>query len=77
MTLHERYFMQVNAKRECRVSHLLSNNPFPSKSRNLKTLITEALTTTVAEWNDGGAVFEPGELYIGICCVLNWPLARP
>ncbi|KAF8425392.1 hypothetical protein L210DRAFT_3653179 [Boletus edulis BED1] len=57
---------------ECRVSHLLSNNPFPSKSRDLKTSITEALTTTISEWNES-AVFEPGywpDHKTGMACVL-------
>lgn len=58
------------AKRECRASHLLSHNPFPSKSRDLKTSITDALTTTIADWNDGGAVFEPGE-FLGEYLLLN------
>ncbi|KAF8425725.1 hypothetical protein L210DRAFT_3653115 [Boletus edulis BED1] len=61
-----------DAKRECRVSHLLSNNPFPSKSRDLKTSITEALTTTISEWNES-AVFEPGywpDHKTGMACVL-------
>ncbi|KAF8123082.1 hypothetical protein EV363DRAFT_1404164 [Boletus edulis] len=56
---------------ECRVSHLLSNNPFPSKSRDLKTSNTEALTTTISEWNES-AVFEPGywpDHKTGMACV--------
>lgn len=48
----------------------MSHNPFPSKSRDLKTSITDALTTTIADWNDGGAVFEPGE-FLGEYLLLN------
>ncbi|KAF8431752.1 hypothetical protein L210DRAFT_3507708 [Boletus edulis BED1] len=65
-----------DAKRECRVSHLLSNNPFPSKSRDLKTSITEALTTTISEWNES-AVFEPGywpDHKTGMACVIRQTL---
>lgn len=69
-----------DAKQECRVSHLLTSNLFPSKSRDLKTLIMEALTTTISEWNDNGVAFEPGEFYITACwmfdlftCIGYWP----
>ncbi|KAN0088660.1 hypothetical protein V8E55_005717 [Tylopilus felleus] len=62
-----------DAKQECRVSHLLTSNPFPSKSRDLKTLIMEALTTTISEWNDNGVAFEPGywpNHKTGMTCIL-------
>lgn len=42
----------------------MSNNPFLSKTHDLKSLIMDALTTTIAEWNDGGEVFEPSEFHI-------------
>ena len=41
------------AKLECRVAHLLEN-PFPSKSKNLRGSITEVLTTVVVERDNRG-----------------------
>lgn len=48
------------AKRDCRVVHAI-NNPFPSKSRDLKVSVTETLVTSVVEWTERGTTFEPGE----------------
>jgi hypothetical protein len=48
------------AKRDCRVVHAI-NNPFPSKSRDLKVSVTESLVTSVVEWTDRGTTFESGE----------------
>jgi hypothetical protein len=51
-----------DAKRNCRIIHL-NNNPFPSKSRNMKTSITAALVSTVVEWTQNGTTLEPGECH--------------
>lgn len=47
------------AKRDCRIVHAIKN-PFPSKSRDLKSSVTESLVTSVVDWTERGTTFEPG-----------------
>jgi hypothetical protein len=50
-----------DAKRECRISHTLLKNPFPSKTCDLKTSILESLTTSLVEWSKRGIKFKPSK----------------
>ena len=65
------------AKLECRVVHLL-DNPFPSKSKNLRGSITEVLATVVVERGNRGERVEPGECVHNLVDIANgvigqWP----
>ena len=48
-----------DAKRDCWISYSL-NNPFPSKSHDLKGSVSESLVTSLVEWSEHGTKFEDG-----------------
>ena len=49
-----------DAKRGCRVTHVIKN-PFPTKSCDLRTSISESLVATVVEWTQDDITLESGE----------------